>query len=85
MNPLTPEGLQIEATPEGEQILVPGIRPITQRERIEVLMSAPLAARCEQKPLNVGLFDEDGRAQLDMLDFIRAAERGASSSTQTQE
>ena len=54
-------------------------------ERIEAFMTAPLTARCEQKALNIGLFDEDGRAQLDMLDFIRTAERGASSSTQTKE
>jgi len=85
MNARAPEGLQIETTPEGEQTLAPGIRPITQRERLRLLMSAPLAARREQKPPNIGLFDEDARAQLDFLDFIRAAERGVSSSTQTKE
>ncbi len=81
----TPGGLLTEATAEGEQTLVPGIRPITQRERIEALMTAPLTARREQRPLNIGLFDEDGRAQRDILDFIHAAERSASSSTQTKE
>ena len=81
MNPHTLEGLQSETTPECEQTLVPGIRPITQRERLEILMNAPLTTRRAQKPLNIGLFDEGGRAQLDALDFIRAAERGASSST----
>jgi len=85
MNERAPNCFQSEPTPEGEQTLVLGIRPITQRERIEALMTAPLTARGEQKPLNIGLFDQDGRAQLDILDFIRAAERGASSSTQTKE
>lgn len=75
----------METTPEGEQTLVPGIRPITQRERLALMMNAPLVPRREQKPLNIGLFDEDGRAQCDILDFIRTAERGASSSTQTKE
>jgi len=76
---------QAETTPEGEQTLVPGIRPITQRDRLDLLMAAPLVPRREQKPLNIGLFDEAARAQGDILDFIRAAERGASSPTQTKE
>jgi hypothetical protein len=45
MNPRIPEGLQTETTPEGEQTLVPGVRPITQRERLETLMCAPLTAQ----------------------------------------
>jgi hypothetical protein len=85
MNPRIPEGLQTETTPEGEQTLVPGVRPITQRERLETLMCAPLTTRRAQKPLNIGLFDEDGRAQQDILDFIRTAEHGAPSPTQTKE
>lgn len=80
-----PRVFQTETTFEGEQTLVPGVRPITQRERIEALMNAPLTARREQQPLNIGLFDEAARAQFDLLDFIRAAERGASLSTQTKE
>jgi hypothetical protein len=75
MIPRHSDGLQSEPTPEGEQTLVPGIRPITPRERIEALMLAPLTARREQKPLNIGLLDQDARAQHDILDFIRAAER----------
>lgn len=59
--------LASEPTPEGEQTLVPGVRPISQRERIEARMAAPLAPRVPQKPLNVGLFDEDARNQLDLF------------------
>ncbi len=59
--------LASEPTPEGEQTLVPGVRPISVRERIEARMAAPLAPRVPQKPLNVGLFDEDARNQLDLF------------------
>lgn len=43
--------LASEPTPEGEQTLVPGIRPISARERIEARMTAPLRPRVSQKPL----------------------------------
>lgn len=59
--------LASEPTPEGEQTLVPGIRPIGTRARIETRMAAPLRPRVPQKPLNVGLFDEDARNQLDLF------------------
>ena len=67
MKARAPEEPQTETTPEGKQTLVPGVRPITQRERIEALMNGPLAARREQKPLNIGLFDEDARNQLSLF------------------
>tara|TARA_R110002072_G_scaffold291338_5_gene459441 strand:+ start:55 stop:258 length:204 start_codon:yes stop_codon:yes gene_type:complete len=67
MSARRPNGLQSETTPEGEQTLAPGIRPITQRERIEALMAAPLAARRPQKPMNIGLFDENARNQLHLF------------------
>jgi len=56
-----------EPTPEGEQTLVPGIRPISQRQRLEARMAAPLVPAKPQKPLNIGLFDEDARNQLDLF------------------
>lgn len=59
--------LATEPTPEGEQTLVPGVRPISARERIEARMAAPLAPRVPQKPLDIGLFDEDARNQLDLF------------------
>lgn len=64
MNARNPLCVQTETTPEGEQTLVPGVQPITQREGLETLMSKPLTARHEQKPMNIGLFDEDARNQL---------------------
>jgi hypothetical protein len=65
----TPKSLPLatEPTPEGEQILIPGVRPIGTRERIEAAMAAPLRPRLPQKPLNIGLFDEDARNQLSLF------------------
>jgi hypothetical protein len=56
-----------EPTPEGEQTLVPGIAPITIRERLERLTQAPLGPRKLQKPLDIGLFDLAARDQLDLF------------------
>ena len=67
MSAPAPVPLASEPTQEGEQTLVPGVRPISQRERIEARMVAPLTPRVPQKPLNVGLFDEDARNQLDLF------------------
>ncbi len=62
-----PPACQSEPTPEGEQTLIPGIRPVSQRARIEALMAAPLGPRGPQKPLDIGLFDEDARNQLNLF------------------
>lgn len=67
---------QIERTDQGEQTLVPGVKPITRRDRLQALMDAPLLPKWAQKPCNVGLFDEDARAQLDI--FIHGSGRAES-------
>ncbi len=59
--------LQSEPTPEGEQFLLPGVQPLSLRQRLALLMAAPLGSRVPQKPLNVGLFDEDARNQLSLF------------------
>jgi len=56
-----------EPTEQGEQTLVPGVAPITLRQRLAVLLAAPLASRKPQRPMNIGLFDEDVRNQLDLF------------------
>lgn len=56
-----------EMTEQGEQILVPGVPPVAERDRLERRMAAPLAARKPQKPLDVGLFDEAARRQLPLF------------------
>ncbi len=59
--------LDVETTPEGEQCLVPGVAPIRERDRLAAVMAAPLRPRKAQKPLNIGLFDEDSRKQLSLF------------------
>ena len=62
-----PATFETETTPQGEQVLIPGVKPIKQRDRLHALLDAPLVPRCPQKPLNIGLFDEDARHQLDLF------------------
>jgi hypothetical protein len=59
--------LASEATEQGEQVLVPGVAPVTWRQRLTVLFAAPLASSKPQRPMNIGLFDEDARNQLDLF------------------
>jgi hypothetical protein len=62
-----PPPFQSEMTPDGEQTLIPGVRPITMRDRLEARMEAPLIPRKPQKPLDIGLFDEISRNQLSLF------------------
>lgn len=59
--------LEAEWSECGEQMLIPGVRPVSLRERLEFQAGAPLAAKKQQKPLNIGLFDEDARNQLNLF------------------
>tara|TARA_R110000782_G_scaffold23881_12_gene62074 strand:+ start:5317 stop:5580 length:264 start_codon:yes stop_codon:yes gene_type:complete len=74
--------LPTETTPEGEQIVAPGVTPITLKDRLAVRAAQPIAPKrnpnAVQKPCDLGLFDEAGRNQLDMLNFLRATSSGAS-------
>ena len=53
-----------EQTDQGEQALMPMVKPISQRQRLQALTGGPLRARRQQKPLNIGLFNEDAQNQL---------------------
>jgi hypothetical protein len=64
---ITPRPIASEPTEQGEQVLVPGIAPITLRQRLAVMFAAPLASAKPQRPMNIGLFDEDARNQLDLF------------------
>ena len=59
--------LESEQTPIGEQYLVGGVKPVTARDRLEWLMQQPMRPRKIQKPLNIGLFDEDARNQMELF------------------
>ena len=69
-----------EPTEIGEQVLVTGVRPITLRDRLAVRQAEPPRPKrnpeARQKPCDLGLFDEVGRAQTDLVDMLRA-ERAA--------
>ncbi len=65
VTPLEP--ITTEMTEQGEQTLVPGVTPVTLRQRLALLFAAPLASRKPQRPMNIGLFDEDARNQLDLF------------------
>ena len=65
--PVPTETVLTEATAQGEQVLVPGVAPVTLRARLERLLEAPLRPSKPQKPLNIGLFDEDARNQLNLF------------------
>ena len=77
---------ETEATEQGEQLLVCGVRPITLRDRLKVQAMQPMVPKrnpnAQQKPCDVGLFDEVSRVQIDMLDLIRVAELSAAHSIQ---
>ena len=64
-----------EPTPIGEQRLVPGVVPITIRDRLEARMAAPLLPTRPQKPLDLGLFDVAARNQLDLFGISGRAQR----------
>lgn len=60
-----PVTAQSEATPEGEQTLIPGVAPITDKARAEKQMTKP--KRGGNAPTDFGLFDTGARAQADMF------------------
>lgn len=55
----------VEPTAAGDQILAPGIAPVSQRQRLEAQQAKPL--RGGAAPATDGLFDVAGRSQMDMF------------------
>ncbi|MER9469988.1 hypothetical protein [Mesorhizobium sp. M0220] len=43
-----PQLTATEPTRQGEQMLIPGVRPITTRDRLTLLMDAPMRPRAAQ-------------------------------------
>ncbi|MBI1331231.1 MAG: hypothetical protein GC166_15145 [Alphaproteobacteria bacterium] len=62
-----PLRLDSECTECGEQTLIPGVRPVSLRERLALAQTQPLQPMKAQKSLNIGLFDEDARNQLSLF------------------
>ena len=59
--------LASEQTQIGEQVLVPGVQPITPAERLAMLANAPMQPRRPQRPADHGLFDTNARNQIEMF------------------
>ena len=58
---------ETEATAIGNQTLVPGVTPITPRDRLAMRANAPLEPRKPQRPADHGLFDNSARNQIEMF------------------
>ena len=58
---------ETEATPIGNQTLVPGVAPITPRDRLAIRANAPMEPRKPQRPADPGLFDMVSRTQIEMF------------------
>jgi hypothetical protein len=77
--PLVVVPLQIEATPIGNQTLVPGVAPITPRDRLAMRADAPLPPKKPQRAIGApvlsaclagsrrGLFDTNARNQIELF------------------
>lgn len=66
---------QSEITDAGEQIVAPGIAPVSTRQRLEAAQDAPL--RGGDTAPDHGLFDVTARSQVDMFDDVTSAEARA--------
>lgn len=67
--------LDVERTAQGDQTLIPGVEPITDRQRAETGMAKPMQGGDRPPPAG-GLFDADARAQGDLLDTPARAKGG---------
>lgn len=74
-----------EPTPEGEQTLLQGVKPVTLRERLQFRTEAPLEPRSLQKRCDHGLFDLNARAQIDLIDELRRLERAIPTPTKEKQ
>ena len=65
---------QFETTEVGSQSLIDGVRPVSLGEKLTARTAHPMTpkrnASAVQKACDHGLFDEVGRAQIDLLDLI---------------
>ena len=58
---------ETEVTAIGNQTLVPGVAPITPRDRLAIRANAPMEPRKAQRPADHGLFDTNARNQIEMF------------------
>jgi hypothetical protein len=75
MSAAAPIPFETEATSLGPQTLVPGVRPVSMKARLEALAAHPMCSNRVQKPCDLGLFDEVARNQLDMFSTTTPTQR----------
>lgn len=67
-----------EMTVAGDQTLIDGVRPVTLGEKLTARTTHPMVPKrnpnAVQKSCDIGLFDEVGRAQVDLCDLIAKLE-----------
>ena len=67
-----------EHTEVGEQTLIEGVAPVTLGEKLTARTTHPMLPKRKpnavQKSCDIGLFDEVGRAQIDLCDLINSME-----------
>ena len=67
-----------EHTEIGEQTLIKGVAPVTLGAQLTARTSHPTVPKrnpnAVQKSCDIGLFDEVGRAQIDLCDLIKSME-----------
>jgi hypothetical protein len=73
-SPTESEDLDEEQTEAGAQYLVPSVKPVSAKERVQLLANQPYSYRkdrlAKSRPMGVGLWSSD-RDQLDMLDYLK--------------
>lgn len=67
MNSASSIPFETEVTPLGPQTLVPGVRPVSMKARLEALAAHPMASDRLQRPCDIGLFDDVARNQMDLF------------------
>jgi hypothetical protein len=67
-------GRASERTAAGDQTLIPGVAPVTDKARAEAAAAKPLRGGDAAPPAG-GLFDETARDQVDMLDLLPTVTR----------
>jgi hypothetical protein len=67
MTAAAPIPFETEATHLGPQMLVPGVRPVSMKARLEALAAHPKASGRLQKPCDIRLFDDVARNQMDLF------------------
>ena len=67
MSAIAPIPFDTEATVQGQQVLVLGVRPVSMKARLEVLAAHPLGSDRLQKPCDIGLFDDVAWNQMELF------------------